>query len=127
MTNKNSGRTNLIYLPCCYGEFSECKDKGKECIHKEKCKLDEESHSYMSESKPQKQISIEFGALVRPLKKQLEDQGINLPDTDVDLFENIANSIVFLHIHDVIPDSVRDNATKKLMKKISNEIHKVHP
>jgi len=68
-------------------------------------------------------ISIEFGAMVRPIKKQLEEQGITLPENDVARFEEIAYSIVFLHLQDIIPDSVRDNARKKLMKKISMAIH----
>jgi hypothetical protein len=33
----DAGRTNLLYLPCCHGEF-DCHDKGKGCIHKKSCK-----------------------------------------------------------------------------------------
>jgi hypothetical protein len=69
-------------------------------------------------------ILIEFGALVRPIKSQLESQGITLPKKDVERFEEIAYSIVFLHLQDIIPDSVRDNARKKLMIKIRGAIHK---
>lgn len=69
-------------------------------------------------------ISIEFGALVRPIKVQLKDQGVDLPEKDVERFEEIAYSIIFLHLQDIIPDSVRDNARKKLMGKISAAIHK---
>jgi len=36
MSDKNAARTNIKYLPCCHGEF-DCKDKGKECIHKKTC------------------------------------------------------------------------------------------
>jgi hypothetical protein len=32
-----STRTNLVYLPCCYGDF-DCHDQGKGCIHKRDCK-----------------------------------------------------------------------------------------
>ena len=70
-------------------------------------------------------ILIEFGAMARPIKSQLESQCIILPEKDTERFEEIAYSIVFLHLQDIIPDSVRDNARKKLMKKISNAIHKV--
>lgn len=72
-------------------------------------------------------ITIEFGALVRPIKSQLESQGILLPEKDTKRFEEIAYSIVFLHLQDIIPDSVRDNARKKLMKKISVAIHSATP
>ena len=68
-------------------------------------------------------ISIEFGALARPIKTQLKDQGIVITDKDCERFEAIAFSIVLLHLQDIIPDSVRDNARKKLMKKISVAIH----
>jgi len=78
-------------------------------------------------SEPHPHISIEFGALVRPIKTQLKDQGISIPDDDCKRFEEIAYSIVFLHLQDIIPDSVRDVARKKLMKKISVAIHKVKP
>ena len=46
MTYSNAARTNLVYLPCCFGEFSECKDKGKGCIHKGQCKDDEYKDLY---------------------------------------------------------------------------------
>jgi hypothetical protein len=70
-------------------------------------------------------LTIEFGALVRPIKAQLKEQGITLPDDDTERLEEIAYSIVFLHLQDIIPDSVRDNARKKLMKKIVQVIE--HP
>jgi hypothetical protein len=36
MTERDGCRTNIKYLPCCYGEF-DCHDKGKDCIHKKSC------------------------------------------------------------------------------------------
>jgi hypothetical protein len=71
-------------------------------------------------------ISIEFGALAAPIKEQLKDQGISLEDDISERFEKIAYSIVFLHLQGIIPDSVRDSARKKLMKKISIAIHYEH-
>ncbi len=68
-------------------------------------------------------ITIEFGALTKSIKSQLENQGIAIPENDAKRFEDIAQSIIFLHLQDIIPDSVRDNAQKKLMKKISVVIH----
>ena len=67
-------------------------------------------------------LTIEFGAMVRPIKEQLKDQGIELPEKDTVRLEEIAYSIVFLHLQDIIPDSVRDNARKKLMKQIVQAI-----
>ena len=68
-------------------------------------------------------ITIEFGALVRPIKAHLEEQGVYLKGDDLKRFEEIAYSITFLHLQHIVPDSVRDNARKKLMKKISVAIH----
>lgn len=63
-------------------------------------------------------ITIEFGALSEPIAEQLKKQGINIPEKDGERLEKIAYSIVLLHLHGIIPDSVRDSARKKLMKKI---------
>ncbi len=70
-------------------------------------------------------ISIEFGALVAPIGKQLQKQGISIPEKDAERLEKIAHAIILLHLNNMIPDSVRDNARKKLMKEISIAIHKV--
>ena len=78
----------------------------------------------MSPDSPPKTISIEFGALVKPISEQLENQGIVLSENDRKRFDEIAQAIVFLHLQDIIPDSIRDNAHKKLMKQISEAIHK---
>jgi hypothetical protein len=72
-------------------------------------------------------LIIEFGALSRQIGTQLREQGINLSVEEEDRFEMIARAIVMLHLQDIIPDSVRDNARKKLMKKISNCVHSVKP
>lgn len=71
-----------------------------------------------------KNIAIEFGALADPIKDQLKRQGISIPDEESQRFEKIAYSIVFLHLQDIIPDSVRDKSREKLMKRISNAIHR---
>ena len=68
-------------------------------------------------------ISIEFGALVKPIGKQLKEQGITISKFDTERFEKIAYSITFLHLQDIIPDSVRDKSRQKLIKKISNVIN----
>jgi hypothetical protein len=70
------------------------------------------------------QISIEFGALCKPISEQIKNQGIKIPENVALRFDMIAHSIVVLHLHGIIPDSVRDTSRKKLMAKISKEIHK---
>ena len=70
-------------------------------------------------------FTVEFGALARHVGIQLKEQGIVIPYEDAERFEDIAYSIVFLHLQDIIPDSTRDNARKKLMKKISASVHRV--
>lgn len=64
-------------------------------------------------------VNIEFGALAKPISEQLEAQGIFLVDLKAaKAFDDIAWSITLLHLHGIIPDSVRDRAREKLMKKI---------
>ncbi len=70
-------------------------------------------------------IFIEFGALADPIADQLKKQGIAIPDKDAERLGRIAHSIVFLHLQDIIPDSVRDSANKKLMKKIVGAAEKL--
>jgi hypothetical protein len=71
------------------------------------------------------QFAITFGALAEPIGDQLEEQGITISKQNEDRFEKLAWSITHLHLNDIIPDSVRGNARKKLMKKISRCVHKV--
>ena len=68
-------------------------------------------------------ISIEFGALAETIGTQLEKQGVLIKEEDAERFERMAMVIVLLHLQDIIPDSVRDNAQKKLMKKICSTFH----
>ena len=70
-------------------------------------------------------ISIEFGAMVPSIKQQLEKQGIDLPEPFATRFEEIAWSITFLHLQNIIPDSVRDKSREKLMKNIVSELRKM--
>ena len=70
-------------------------------------------------------FSIVFGALTESIGIQLGKQGIALPEKkDIERFDKIAYSITFLHLQGIIPDSVRDNGRKKLMKMISKSVHK---
>lgn len=69
-------------------------------------------------------ISIHFGALCDPIKIQLKEQGCEISLNDSKRLQGIADAIVMLKLHGIIPDSVVDNARKKLMKQISDIIHK---
>ena len=68
-------------------------------------------------------FSVEFGALAPKISEQLVKQGLNIPENRVIAFDNVAHAIVLLHLHGIIPDSVRDSARKKLMTQISKEVH----
>lgn len=65
------------------------------------------------------QFTITFGALAPPIGEQIKAQGIVVTNDEAERFERIAKGITMLHLQDITPDSVRDNARKKLMKKIS--------
>lgn len=67
-----------------------------------------------------KNISIEFGALVKPISEQLKTQGIEVKNAE--RLDHLADAIVDLHLNHIIPDSVRDKAREKLMKIIVSEI-----
>jgi hypothetical protein len=69
-------------------------------------------------------ISIEFGALVPEISEQLVKQGIAIPIKRAKAFDELAHSLIMLHLHGLIPDSVRDSSRKKLMAQISKEVHK---
>jgi hypothetical protein len=71
-------------------------------------------------------VIIEFGALVEPIAEQLKKQGITIPEADSERFQKIAWSIILLHLHGIIPDSVRSSAQKKLMKQIVAAIEKAN-
>ncbi len=69
-----------------------------------------------------RKISIEFGALVRPISEQLKSQGIEIQGAD--RFDKLADAITRLYLNNMIPESVCDSARKKLMNEISREFHK---
>jgi hypothetical protein len=63
-------------------------------------------------------ISIYFGALCDPINKQLIAQGYSIAENDSLRLQDIADAIIMLRLHRIIPDSVVHNAERKLMKKI---------
>ena len=69
-------------------------------------------------------VGIMFGALAPKISEQLTQQGVTIPENRAKAFDDLAWSLVLLHLHGLIPDSVRDNARKKLMKQIITEIRK---
>ena len=69
-------------------------------------------------------ISLEFGALVKPISEQLAARGIVIEEGDATYFNRAQECIVFLHINKLIPDSARDCAERRLMRQICCLIHK---
>jgi len=63
-------------------------------------------------------ISIHFGALCDPISKQLIAQGYSISEKDSLRLQDIADAIIMLRLHSIIPDSVTRSAEKKLMKHI---------
>ncbi len=70
-------------------------------------------------------IEIHFGTTADTISKQLYNQGIHLPEETCCPLQRCADSIIMLHLHGLIPDSVRDSARKKLMNKLVKELN--HP
>lgn len=70
----------------------------------------------------EKMVSIEFGALSKPLKEQLADQGIALPEKDEEFLRRLMESITLLKLHGLVPYSVANRARSKVMKKIMKAI-----
>lgn len=70
----------------------------------------------------EKMISIEFGALSKPLKEQLAEQGISLPEKDEAFLRRLMESITLLKLHGLIPESIANKARSKVMKKIMKTI-----
>ena len=65
-------------------------------------------------------MHLEFGALCDPIDKQLNRQGFALSKEESERFQYIADAIIALKLHHIIPDSVVRNAEQKLMKQICN-------
>jgi len=65
-------------------------------------------------------VSLHFGALCEPLIKQLDTQGYSLSEIEALRFQDIADSIIMLKLHGILPDSVVRTSEQKLMKMIAN-------
>lgn len=68
-----------------------------------------------------KTITIEFGALCDPIKKQLQDQGVS-EMTGIDLLQSRADAISQLHIAGLLSDSEARRARNRLMKNLRGSI-----
>lgn len=67
-------------------------------------------------------LTIEFGALCEPIKNQVEKQGYTISEKDSEMLQEIADSIIKLKLHGIIPDSIVRQAQEKLMKNIVRSI-----
>jgi hypothetical protein len=65
---------------------------------------------------------IEFGALCAPIEKQLDAQGYILSENDSKRLQDIADAIILLKIHSILPSSVVLTSEQKLMKLIANAV-----
>ena len=72
-----------------------------------------------------KKIGIHFGALAPPIEEQLAEQEIiGLDQNILAIWQEAADSISFLYLHDVLTDGQRTAAHKKLMNKISKGVER---
>jgi hypothetical protein len=67
-------------------------------------------------------MNLHFGALCDPIKKQLVAQGFEITEKDSERWQKIANAIIMLKLHGIIPSSVVRNAEQKLMNLIIKEL-----
>jgi hypothetical protein len=63
-------------------------------------------------------ITLHFGALCEPINEQLNAQGYSLSEKDSTRLQGIADAIIMLKLHGIIPSSVVLKAEQKLMKMI---------
>jgi hypothetical protein len=63
-------------------------------------------------------MNIHFGALCEPIIKQLNRQGYGLSEKESERYQAIADAIIMLKLHDIIPPNVVLKAEQKLMKMI---------
>lgn len=71
------------------------------------------------------EVEISIGALSPPIAEQLGQQGLQAAEEDVAKWQVIAKAIVLLAVHDVLTDSARTSAGRKLVKMISRGVRRV--
>lgn len=67
-------------------------------------------------------LSISFGALADPIKKQIEAAGLSISKREADLLQRDAEAITRCYIRGLIPDSVAERARMRLLKNIGNSL-----
>ena len=70
------------------------------------------------------ELKIEFGALQPTFAKQLEAQGLKYDEKVIDYLQELRESITYLYFIDLINDSSREKAMKKLFKMIESNVKK---
>ena len=70
------------------------------------------------------ELKIEFGALQPTFAKQLEAQGLKYDEKVMDYLQELRESITYLYFVDLINDSSREKAMKKLFKMIESNVKK---
>ena len=70
------------------------------------------------------ELKIGFGALQPTFAKQLEAQGLKYDEKVMDYLQELRESITYLYFVDLINDSSREKAMKKLFKMIENNVKK---
>lgn len=68
-------------------------------------------------------LTIHFGAMCPPLSEQLAS--IALPTEKIDQWQMMADSIVRLHVHNILSDSKVEKARSRLMKRIAAEMDRL--
>lgn len=67
-------------------------------------------------------ISLQFGAMCDPIKKQLAVQGLEGDAKDVTRWQKCADAITLLSIHSYLSDSEKDRARKRLGMSIGRSV-----
>jgi hypothetical protein len=70
----------------------------------------------------QTQLKIHFGALSDPIKEQVNAQGLSIHEGRAEAFQEYAKAITYLWMGDLITDSMKESAQKKLFRKIANAV-----
>lgn len=73
-----------------------------------------------------KSFKISFGALAEPIKDQLDKQGFKYDLKEVQHFEKLKESLIYIRFADLLVDSQYDKAIQKFFKKIERHILKVN-
>lgn len=68
------------------------------------------------------QLQIAMGAMSRPLKEQIEQQGGVIDEKDVERLQRHCDAVTGLYIASYIPASVAEKARQKIIKDIAKAV-----